>query len=146
MKSKVRVSKYALDYFRKLARKTPLEIQAYLVGKVISPELVIVSSFKYPERYSDQTTNSVNWYLDEFEEVKKIAEEQGNRIVGDIHSHPSWDAVLSPTDYKAHVQSGFRISGICSTMTNRTGIHTRVRFWIAESCLPLEIEYDQEKS
>jgi proteasome lid subunit RPN8/RPN11 len=139
MKCKVRIRKNALNYFRKLARESqPLEIQAYLIGKVINPELVVVTDIRYTKEYAEQTTSTVGWWLKDFEEVKREAEERGCRIVGDIHSHPNWDAVLSPSDYKSQIESGFRVCGICSTIDRKT----RVRFWIAESSLPCDIEYD----
>jgi hypothetical protein len=40
--------KSQLDYFRSKARETNLEIQAYLIGEVISPELTVVEAFAYP--------------------------------------------------------------------------------------------------
>lgn len=143
MVSKVKVKKSQLDYFRKLARTSaPLEIQAYLIGEVISPELTVVESFAYPMQYHTQTTGKVRWYTTEFEELKRSAEERGKRIVGDIHSHPQWDAVLSPSDYKAHIEECQRISGLCSVY----GKKTRVRFWIAESALPCQIVYADKGS
>jgi len=138
MKCRVRIKKNALNYFRKIARNAqPLEVQAYLIGRVISPELVSVEEIKYTKEYAEQTTTSVCWWLHDYEKVSRDAEERGLRVVGDIHSHPGWDAVLSPDDYKAHIESGFRVSGICSI----DGRRTRVRFWIAESSLPVDIEY-----
>lgn len=142
MKSIVRVNKNQLDRFRRFARATEKEIQVFLIGKVVSPELAIVEEFAYPTKYAVQTTGEVRWYEDDFIEVKTGAEERGKRIVGDLHSHPNWDAVMSPSDYKAHIGDGHRICGICSTMTTPSGQRrTRVRFWISESALPCEIEY-----
>lgn len=141
MVAKVRVRKAQLDYFRAKARDTNLEIQAYLIGEVVSPLLTVVEEFAYPKEYALQKPNEVCWYQHEYEEVKRSAEERGKRIVGDIHSHPNWDAVMSPTDYKAHIEEGYRVCGLCSTM----GRKTRVRFWVAESALPCEIEYAKTK-
>lgn len=141
MRARVRVNKHQLDYFRSKARETHLEIQAYLIGEVISPELTVVEAFAYTSSYATQKPNEVRWYQDEYNAVKRSAEERGKRIVGDIHSHPNWDAVMSLTDYRAHVEDGLRICGICSTM----GRKTRVRFWIAESALPAEIEWQKTK-
>lgn len=137
MRPKIRVNKSALDYFRKKARDTNLEIQAYLIGEVVSPALTVVEEFVYPKSYHTQTTCEVNWFFEEYEAVKRSAEERGKRIVGDIHSHPNWDAVMSPTDYESHIEEGFRVCGLCSTM----GRKTRVRFWVTESALPLQVEY-----
>jgi proteasome lid subunit RPN8/RPN11 len=138
MRAKVRIKKSQLDYFRAKARETNLEIQALLIGEVVSPELTVVEQFVYPTEYAIQKPNEVSWYQDEWNLVKRSAEERGKRVVGDIHSHPNWDAVLSPNDYRAHIEEGLRICGICSTQ----GRKTRVRFWIAESALPCAIEYD----
>lgn len=138
MKCKVKIKKGQLDYFRKLARKSsPLEIQAYIVGKVNSPDLVTVDKLYYTKLYYSQTSTEVQWYFEDYDRVKKEAEEKGLKVVGDIHSHPNWDAVMSPTDYKAHIEEGFRICGLCSVLNNKT----RVRFWISESSLPCEIIY-----
>jgi proteasome lid subunit RPN8/RPN11 len=141
MQSTVRVKRAQANYFRKVAldeaRRSGKEIQAYLVGRVVSPQLAVVESFHYPRQYAVQTTNAVQWYHDEHERVEKAAEAAGNRIIGDAHSHPDWDSVLSPTDYQSHIKEGFRIAGICSIYNGRT----RLRFWIAESALPLSVEY-----
>lgn len=134
---KVRVKKSALDYCRKLARNNNKEIQSYLIGKVISPTVTEVVKFAHTKNYHTQTENEVAWYEHEFNEVKQKAEAEGLRIVGDIHSHPNWDAVMSPADYKNHIIEGNRVCGLISTQ----GKKTRVRFWIAESALPAEIEY-----
>lgn len=137
MFSKVKISKSQLDYFRKLARDTHLEIHAYLIGQVKSPELVEIQSFAYPKYYNVQTTTSVQWTADEYFILKQDIEDKGLRIVGDIHSHPQWDAVMSPDDYKACVLDGLCICGIVSVYGKRT----RVRMWTPTSSLPCEIVY-----
>lgn len=134
---RVRVNRHAAAYFRKLARESSKEILAVLVGTVVSPDLTIVDEFHYPDEYAKSTPCEVKWYEHEYQAVKKSAEERGKRIVGDVHSHPEWDAVLSPTDYKAHIEEGYRVAGICAVQ----GRKTRLRFWIAESALPVKIEY-----
>lgn len=139
MRAKVRIKKSQLDYFRSKARATNLEIQALLIGEVVSPELTVIESFAYPLHYAEQKPNAVRWYQDEYDAVKRSAERRGKRIVGDIHSHPNWDAVLSPSDYQSHIEEGMRVCGICSTMNRKT----RVRFWIAESALPCEVEWQK---
>lgn len=137
----VRINRGQAAYFRKLAlaeaKRTGKEIQAYLVGRVVSPTLTVVESFHYTKKYADQTTQLVRWYDDDYQAVKKAAEAAGKHVVGDVHSHPNWDAVLSPTDYCAHITEGFRIAGICAVQNGRT----RLRFWVAESSLRSEIEY-----
>jgi len=137
----VRVKRSQAAYFRRLAlreaRATGKEIQAYLVGHVVSPNLTVIEEFHYPKKYYTQTTGEVSWFADEYNVVKLAAEAKGRRIVGDAHSHNEWDAVLSPVDYRSHIEEGFRIAGICSINKGRT----RLRFWVAESALPLKIEY-----
>jgi hypothetical protein len=44
----VRAKRSQLAYFRARARHTPKEIHAYLIGKVVSPKLVVVTKFAYP--------------------------------------------------------------------------------------------------
>jgi proteasome lid subunit RPN8/RPN11 len=141
MQSTVRVKKTQAAYFRKLAlaeaKKSGREIQAYMVGHVVSPTLTVVDEFHYPKKYATQTTQAVKWYQDEYEAVEKSALARDKRVVGDAHSHPFWDAVLSPTDYQSCIKEGYRIAAICSIQNGRT----RLRFWIVESALPLKIEY-----
>lgn len=141
MRSTVRVKRSQLNRFRKLARESSKEIQAFLVGRVVNPELTVIEWFAYAKRYAKQTASEVSWFLEDYEAIKKIAEDDGLRIVGDMHSHPEWDAVMSSTDAKSHVQDGHRICGICSTLGKSGNKRTRVRFWVMESALPAEIEY-----
>lgn len=139
--NQVRVKQSQAAYFRKMAlaeaRATGKEVQAYLIGYVASPTLTVVERFCYPKEYAVQTTGEVQWFNDEYEAVKHEAEAKNKRVIGDAHSHPDWDAVLSPMDYRSHIEEGFRIAGICSVKDGRT----RLRFWIAESALPLQIDY-----
>lgn len=139
--SRVRIKKGQLDYFRKKARATKKEVMGYLVGKVISPELVVVEEIAYTTQYFTQTECAVQWSGEEYERVKKSAEERGLRIIGDIHSHPNWWPVPSPTDFKGQFQEGHRITGICSVMNGKT----KVYFWIPESSLPCKVEYKDGK-
>jgi len=104
---------------------------------VINPDLIVIHRLVYPKKYAEQTYSSVAWLAEEYDKIAAEATRDGLRIVGTIHSHPEWDAVLSPDDHKGHVSEGYRISGICSTQ----GRKTRVRFWLAESALPARIEY-----
>lgn len=137
MSIKVRLSKGQIDYFRKLSRKSLNEIQAFLIGEVVSPNLIVIDEFVYPKKYAVQKPNTCGWYLDEYQEVKAKAEERGRRVVGFIHSHPEWDAVLSPADYKICITDMHRVCGIVSTYSGKT----RVRFWVMDSALPCEIVY-----
>lgn len=134
---RVRIRKGQLAYFRKKARATKKEVLAYLVGKVVSPELTIVEYVAYTQKYATQTECEVQWFGEEYDNVKKEAEERGLRIIGDIHSHPNWWPVPSPTDFQGQFQEGHRITGICSVMNGKT----KVYFWIPESSLPCAVEY-----
>lgn len=136
MRVNVKLKKAQLDYFRDLARESKLEIQAYLVGKVLSPTQVIVDSFEYTRDYGTQTASTVAWKTPEYDRVVKDADRRAMRVVGDIHSHPDRDsAVMSEADHKQLIVDGFRIAGICAV----SGRRTRVKFWVAESSLPCEI-------
>lgn len=142
MNNTVKLKKSHLDYFRKQARNSKYEIQAYLIGEVVSPNLTVIDSFEYTDEYAKQTTCSVAWYRASYDEVQKKAEKRGRRIVGHIHSHPNWDAVLSSSDYKSCIAEGHRICGIVST----DGPKTRVRFWLMDCALPAEIVYAKGKA
>jgi len=138
MFSKVKVKKGALDHFRKRARENyPLEIQAYLVGNVVSVDVIEIIGFAYTKNYASQTTGEVCWYVTDYEKLKDKIESKGNRIIGEIHSHPDWDCVMSPADYRASVTEQLVICGICSINDNKT----RVRFWTPTSALPCEVIY-----
>ena len=138
MFSKVRIRKGALDYFRKLARQSsPKEIQAYLIGNVLSVDRIEVTDFAYTKNYHTQTANEVCWYSEEYLKLKSKIEGKGLRIVGDIHSHPNYDAVMSKVDYEGAVTQGLAVCGIVSVNNNRT----LVRFWTIASALPCKIEY-----
>jgi proteasome lid subunit RPN8/RPN11 len=137
MRCKVKVAKSKLDYFRRLARNTDLEIEAYLIGEVISPELTVIDEIAYTKKYMCQTTENVQWYQEDVDKVRAKAEERGKKLIGTIHSHPNYWPIVSGTDHKAHVTEQFRIIGVCATMNRKT----KVCFWITESCLPCEIIY-----
>lgn len=133
----VRIRKGQLDYFRKLARATNKEILAYLVGKVVNPELTIVDKVCYTNNYASQTETEVQWYLADYNKIREDAEGKGLRVIGDLHSHPNWWPILSPKDLKSHIADGNRVSGVCSVIKGKT----HVFFWIQESSLPCVIEY-----
>lgn len=137
MEACVIISKHALDYFRRKARDCPYEVQAYLIGEVRYPNQFVITSIEHAREYEVQTKDCVQPTGAEFARVKALAEEQGRRIVGDLHSHPNWDAVMSPQDHKACLEDGLQICGIVSTNKRRT----RVRFWQANSSLPCGIKY-----
>ena len=138
---KVKLVKNHLDVFRRMARKSPLEIQAYLVGEVVSPSLTVIDRFAYTSEYGTQTRGKVAWYRADYDRVQREAEERGRRIVGQIHSHPNWDAVMSSDDFNVCIAGGLRICGIVST----DGRKTRARFWVMDSPVPCDIVYAKKK-
>jgi proteasome lid subunit RPN8/RPN11 len=138
MFAKVRVRKGALNYFRKLARQAaPLEIQAYLAGRVRSIDEVEITDFLYTKEYATQTSNEVAWFREDYNKLKEKIEAEGKTIIGDIHSHPDCEALMSDADFKASVIDQFVICGICSVINNKT----IVRFWTPTSALPCEKIY-----
>jgi len=140
MASKVKVSRNALNYFRKLARSTDKEIEAYLIGEVVSPQLTVIHRFVYTKKYEKQTTDEVKWFDKETDALKLEAGEQKLAVVGSIHSHPNYWPIVSATDHIAHVTDQMRIMGVCATMKRKT----MVCFWVTESCLPCEIIYNEK--
>lgn len=141
MKNKVRLNKNQLNYFRELARNSPNEILAYLIGEVINPNLTVIESFEYTPMYAISTPQAVAWSWADYDVIKQKAEERDKRVVGFIHSHPEWDAVLSPADYEIMITNGYRVCGICSTHDRRT----RNRFWVMDTALPCAIEYAKKR-
>jgi proteasome lid subunit RPN8/RPN11 len=137
MKTEVRLKKGSLDHFRKLARNSPNEIMALLIGEVVSEELTVIDSFEYTKEYSESSPSMVRWYQSELERVQNKAESKEKRVVGFIHSHPNWDAVMSGADVISVLYYGYRVCGIVSTQ----GRKTRTRFWVPDRCLPSEIRY-----
>ena len=135
---KVKVSRWALNHFRKKAREAyPLEIQAYLLGKVVNIDEVEITKFIYTKDYALQTNGSVCWYQDELDKVRQEAISTEQVLIGDIHSHPAWDSVMSPSDQISAVVENLAICGIVSVNNNRT----RIRFWTPNSALPCKIIY-----
>jgi proteasome lid subunit RPN8/RPN11 len=132
----VKLHRSQLDYFRRLARNTTKEVHAFLVGTIVSPQLVRIEHFAYSQ-YEEQTPCSVTPTAADQKKIEQWTLENDMKVVGTIHSHPNWDAVLSPDDYKGHIEEAHRISGVCSTQARKT----RVRFWLAESSLPCKVEY-----
>jgi proteasome lid subunit RPN8/RPN11 len=135
----VHISKNALDYFRRKARSTSNEILAYLIGEIRYPNTIIVNSLEHVKQYAVQTHNNVQPSDEEFTRVKLLAEEQGRRIVGDIHSHPSSEAIMSEPDYQACLEDGLQLCGIVGV----NGQKTDVKFWTINSALPCEVSYEK---
>jgi proteasome lid subunit RPN8/RPN11 len=138
MFTRVQIKKSKLDYFRKMARKNyPLEIQTYLLGNIKSIDLIEITDIVYTKKYHVQTKSSVVWFEEDFEKVIIKSETVGKMILGDLHTHPDYESVMSNTDYVGTIKQGFSIAGICSVYGNKT----RVRFWTPTSALPLKLIY-----
>ena len=138
MITKVILKKNQLDYFRSLARKNKNEIHAYLIGKE-QPEKhsVIIKKFVYPKKYEIQTAYNIKWFDSEYANMVESLDGD-NIIIGDIHTHPNAEAILSKEDYDGCLQEGLTVCGICSVYGNKTF----VRFWNPHSALPMDIEYE----
>ena len=132
---KVSIRKNQLDYFRKKARATPLEIYACLVGKMVGSTVKVVR-VEYPE-LALQTPVSVAPTAVGYNDIRDRALEEDLRVVGTLHSHPNYLPVLSKDDFAGHLQDGDLVTGIVE-VTNRK---TRVAFWCVGSPLPCEIEH-----
>lgn len=141
MRNKVRLKKGQVDYFRKQCRETPNEILAYLIGTIVTPNLIVIDELAYTQDYHISTPVEVCWNYEDKLKVTRRAEERGKSVVGFIHSHPNWDAVLSPSDYVACITDQYRVCGIVSTDKKKT----RVRFWVMDSALSCEIVYHEKK-
>lgn len=138
MFTKVQIKKSKLDYFRKMARKSyPLEIQSYLLGNIKSIDLIEITDIIYTDNYYLQTQSEVSWFAEEFDKVKLKAESENKTVIGDLHTHPDYESVMSKTDYVGTITQGFSIAGICSVYNNKT----RVRFWNPNSALPCKVIY-----
>lgn len=134
---KIKIKRGAELYFRKRARASNTEELAYLMGEVVSPTFVRVDYFRYPSGYKIKTHNNVQDSDASETEAKAWADKHKCRIVGTIHSHPDWEAILSPADHKGHIEECHKISAVCAVRNGRT----RVLYWVAESSLPCAVEY-----
>ena len=115
MQSTVRVKKTQAAYFRKLAlaeaKKSGKEIQAYLVGHS-GVAATRGDATRSTTRRSTPTRRHAVFAGTTMttKASRRLAEAAGKHVIGDAHSHPEWDAVLSPTDYVSHIQEGYRIA------------------------------------
>jgi len=134
---KIKVKRGAEAHFRKQALHSTTEEMAYLIGEVVSPTLVRVDHWRYPDEFKLKDQKNVQATQAAEDRIKVWTEKHKRMIVGTIHSHPNWEAVLSPDDHKGHIEQCHRVSGVCAVRNNRT----RVLYWIAESSLPCEVEY-----
>ncbi len=137
MSPKIKIKRGAEAYFRKQALHSSTEEMAYLIGEVVSPTLVRVDYWRYPDEFKIKDRGHVQATQPAEDRIKGWAETHKRMIVGTVHSHPDWEAVLSPDDHRGHIEQCHRISGVCAVRNNRT----RVLYWVAESSLPCEVEY-----
>ena len=138
MITKVILKKSQLDYFRSLARKNKNEIHAYLIGKEqLENHSISIKKFVYPKKYEIQTEYNVKWFDAEYASLVESLDKD-NIIIGDIHTHPNAEAILSKEDYAGCLLEGLKICGICSVNDTKTF----VRFWNPECALPMDIEYE----
>ena len=131
----VHVHKAQLDYFRHLARNSPKEILAYLMG-TMTESMCRVSYFAYPA-LNRQSSETVRACEKSSKEIIERAEEKGLVLLGDVHSHPQWWPVKSKADHKAQLTECSRLCGVCAVMDRKT----KVYFWVAESSLPATLLY-----
>jgi proteasome lid subunit RPN8/RPN11 len=132
----VRVPRRKMEYFRKKARKSPVEIFAVLVGLRLAPNLLEVHEINYP-KIDRATKDEVVAEFGSFQEIYDTAAEDGYKVLGSMHSHIEWTPELSRYDYKNHVAQNDLITGICSIIGRKTFIN----FWVRNSPLPCTVEY-----
>jgi proteasome lid subunit RPN8/RPN11 len=133
--NRVFIRRSQLDYFRRVARGSKKEILAFLAGTVDGAH-VTVKRFEYPALRTQKVTEVDPEPASETA-IKMAAHADGLQIVGTIHSHPNYWPVLSPTDHSDHIESGHRLSGVCSVMRGCTAVF----FWVADSSLPVKVVY-----
>lgn len=125
-----------LQYFRAKARKHyPNEIQAILVGTKRGNS-VEVAYFAYPQ-YEVSNKSEVTADVHSLQEIHDDAAAEGLTVVGSIHTHPDWPPIMSPTDYKGHVDDGDAVSGIVEVTNGKT----RVVFWQHDKALRCDLKY-----
>lgn len=132
----VRVPKDKLQRFRNKAKKSSVEVFAVLVGLRLAPNLLEIHEIRYP-KIDRATKNEVVAEFGSFQDIYDVAEVDGYKVLGSIHSHVEWTNELSKYDLKIHVENDNIITGVCSVI----GRKTFVNFWTRGSPLPCKIEY-----
>jgi proteasome lid subunit RPN8/RPN11 len=130
------ISKHQLSYFRKRCRNSKEEIHAYLIGRVLKSRIT-VDAIVHTYDLALQTAESVQPSDEAYQRAKSIADSLGKVIVGDIHSHPEYEAVMSPADHAAAISDELTVCGIVEVRKRKT----KVNFWLANSSLRCEIIY-----
>ena len=136
----IRLHRGQLDWFRRKARReSPREILAYLIGLRLTPNIISVSYFVYPE-LSASTPTLVEVDCGVSREVHDEATDRGLVVLGSIHSHtpPDPSTVLSECDHVNHRQNGDLVTGVVAV---KEGKRSETTFWVADSSLPCKVEY-----
>jgi len=132
----VRLKRHHLDYFRRKCIRSLDEEYAMLLGYRISPSLVEVHRWIYPE-LATKTPGNIETVRGAVETVHARAREWGMVVIGDIHSHPDDDTVMSHCDFQDHRRHNHCVTGILSVNKNQT----RLAFWEKDSPLPASVQY-----
>jgi proteasome lid subunit RPN8/RPN11 len=124
-----------LKYFRAKARKAyPKEILAVLVGRQVHSGLIEVHRFYYPLlKVSTDQEVKTEYFVSDF-----IDKDEGLKVVGDIHSHPNYPAVMSPSDHQCHRKGDNKISAILEVP--KVG-KSRLIIWRDGTPLPCELDF-----
>lgn len=133
----VRIAQGQLKYFRQKARQGfPKEIVAFMLGRRVLPHRVEIYKLIYPA-IEISTELMVRVAVGEVERISALADSQGLKVVGTIHTHPEGVPVLSPCDY-----AGFRdelIAGVMAII--KKNFAWMLHFWVADKSLPCKWEY-----
>lgn len=132
----VKVYKHHLDYFKKKCKLSKNEEYAVLLGYRISPTLVEIHKWCYPE-LGVKTPGNIETAKGAIEQVQQLAKELGMVVIGDIHSHINDDVAMSRTDFIDHKKQQHCITGILSVNKHKISL----AFWEIDSPLPASIKY-----
>jgi proteasome lid subunit RPN8/RPN11 len=132
----VRLKKSQLARFRRIARDSPNEQIAYLIGKKCRGKHIEVQQFVYPQM-DVSTPQAIKISPESVSSIHEAATRAGLAVVGTIHSHPNYLPIMSPCDLADHTSHEHYVSGIVE-VTNRK---TRVAFWTQHSPLVCVLEY-----
>lgn len=136
----VRIPKALEQRFKKAAKEAfPNEEYAILLGQKRSAEVFeVVDLYFPPDRDKFCTDRHVDIQPRWFKEARKLAQEAGYRLIGDLHSHPytkmtdaspsecDWDASEYP---KGWTNGSSIVMGICLVVKRAGKWYSRVRFW-----------------
>lgn len=132
----VKVYRHHLDYFKRKCKRSKNEEYAMLLGYRVSPTLVEVHKWVYPE-LATKTPGNIETVKGAVEAAHARAKALGMVVVGDIHSHIDDDTAMSPTDFKDHRRHNHCITGILSVNKHKI----KLAFWELDSPLPASVQY-----